>query len=303
MEQAKVSDDQLASVLNGDLDPLLIFVGAALYVFTNWIYLIQAGLFSAILSAFLIEARRGLQPDPQTMTNTLLAELLQAQHNSTSVIPIPPPFQPASSVLWVNALWFTSLISSLMSALGASLAKGWVAQYVSVTSGTTWQDVSLRHHRFIGITRWHLKVIIQSLPLLIHIAFFLFAVGLVIVLMGNNITIGVIVLVWVAIITVLYIGSTLHPAFSPDSPFRMPVSDLLPRFTRPSQRSRRRSLSVIANDVLKAQALTWLLAESPKETVIDECIKAIHTLPPDIREFVDGHAISHFHGYVNGLMR
>lgn len=283
MEQAKISDDQLASVLNGDLDPLLIF----------------AGLFSAILSAFLIELRRSLHEDYQKTTSILLAELLQIQHNSTSTIPVQPPFQPLSSVVWVNGFWFSSLIFSLMSALGASLAKGWVAQYVSVTSGTTWQDVSLRHHRFIGITRWHLKMIVQSLPILIHVAFFLFATGLVIILFRDNKVIGAVILSFVGIIAVLYIGSTLHPVFSPDSPFRMPVSDFLPRYTRPSRRSRRWSHSVpsvIANDVLKVQSLAWLLAESPKEMVIDECIKAIDTLPPDIREFAEANAVSRFPG-------
>jgi Family of unknown function (DUF6535) len=186
----------------------------------------------------------------------------------------------------------------LISALGASLAKGWVAQYVSVTSGTTWQDVSLQHYRFVGITRWHLRVIIQCLPLLIHIAFFLFAVGLVIVLIDVNMAIGVMTLSFTIIITALYIASTVHPVFSHDSPFRMPISDLLPRFDRPSQRSRRRSMSVVANEVLKAQALTWLLAESPKETVIDECIKAIHTLPTEVREHLNENALNHFPGYI-----
>ena len=253
-------------------------------------------MFSAILSAFLIEVRRGLQEDLQEITNVLLNELvLLAQHNSTGNLPgTQTPYKPPPSVLWVNGLWFSSLIFSLMGALGASLAKGWVAQYVSVANGTTWQDVSLRHHRFIGITRWHLRIIIQSLPVLIHIAFFLFAIGLVILLLGDCKLIGAITLALVVAIVAIYIGSTLHPVFSPDSPFRMPVSDFLPRYARRSTQSRRRSLSVFENDAMKARALAWLLAESPKETVIDECIKAIGTLPIKAREFAEGNQCNRY---------
>ncbi|KAF7344848.1 hypothetical protein MVEN_01646500 [Mycena venus] len=65
MDRAKIFDDNLANLFNSDLDPLLIF----------------AGLFSAILSAFLIEIRKGLQEDLQTITNNLLMTLIENQRN------------------------------------------------------------------------------------------------------------------------------------------------------------------------------------------------------------------------------
>ncbi|KAJ7938580.1 hypothetical protein B0H13DRAFT_1578879, partial [Mycena leptocephala] len=167
MEQAKKSDDDMASMFNSDLDPLLIF----------------AGLFSGILTAFLIEIRKGLQEDLQVTTNTLLTVLIENQHNvSNGQIPLSTPFQPTSSSRWVNGLWFTSLMFSLMSALGASLAKGWIAQFSSAGFGSLWVDASKHSRRLRGIRRWHLKLIIQCLPILIHIAFFLFSAGLVILL-------------------------------------------------------------------------------------------------------------------------
>ncbi|KAJ7611077.1 hypothetical protein DFH06DRAFT_1016365, partial [Mycena polygramma] len=167
MDQAKISDDNLATTFNNDLDPLLIF----------------AGLFSAILSAFLIEIRKGLQEDLQTITNTLLTVLIENQRNVTaSLAPMAPSFTQSSSSRWVNGLWFSSLMFSLMSALGASLAKGWITQFSSSVSGASWSDDSLHCRRFGGLRRWHLKLIIECLPILIHIAFFLFSLGLVIFL-------------------------------------------------------------------------------------------------------------------------
>ncbi|KAJ7923447.1 hypothetical protein B0H13DRAFT_1602565, partial [Mycena leptocephala] len=216
MDQAKIFDDNLANLFNNDLDPLLIF----------------AGLFSAILSAFLIEVRKGLQEDLQSVTNNLLVIFIQNQHNVTSPqTSFATTFKPTSSSRWVNGLWFSSLMFSLMSALGASLAKGWITQFSASVSGSSWGDASLHCQRVGGLRRWRLKLIIQCLPILIHIAFFLFSVGLVILLFQDDLAIGVVICILTGLILVLYIGtrSSIHPAFSSDSPFRTPVSGMVRR--------------------------------------------------------------------------
>ncbi|PVF92528.1 hypothetical protein CPB86DRAFT_673270, partial [Serendipita vermifera] len=114
MNQAKISDEELSKILNSDLDSLLIF----------------AGLFSAILSAFLIEVRKGLQEDLQSRTNDLLLTIIRFQQNPNSPVTFESSsFAPTLATIRINAFWFLSLILSLLSALGASLAKGWVMQY------------------------------------------------------------------------------------------------------------------------------------------------------------------------------
>lgn len=178
----------------------------------------------------------------------------------------------------MNGLLFSSLIFSLMSALGASLAKGWVTQYASPVSGTNWHDAFLRHRRFTGIQHWHLKGIIHCLPILIHIAFFLFAVGITILLFQNDVAIGGVIISLVAIITVLYIGSTIHPVYFPDSPFRTPVSSLIAWFFNRG-RITSQTLQLQDDDVAKAQALGWLLIESADSQVIQGCVQAIAGLP------------------------
>ncbi|KAJ7191404.1 hypothetical protein GGX14DRAFT_381186, partial [Mycena pura] len=165
MDVAKSFDKYWADVFNNDLDSLLIF----------------AGLFSAILSAFLIEIRKGLQEDLQNVTNTLLTALVQKQNVDNSQLPSTSMFVPSLPTRWINGLWFTSLIFSLVSALGASVAKGWVTQF-STLSGSSWDDASIHCRRLRGIQRWHLGLIIRALPVLLHIAFFLFGSGLVILL-------------------------------------------------------------------------------------------------------------------------
>ncbi|KAJ6616742.1 armadillo-type protein [Mycena sp. CBHHK59/15] len=264
MDQAKISDDNLANIFNSDLDPLLIF----------------AGLFSAILSAFLIEIRKGLQEDLQNITNTLLTVLIENQHNATGPrIPSSTRFEPSSSSRWVNGLWFLSLMFSLMSALGASLAKGWVTQFSSAVSGSSWGDAAVHCSRFRGLKRWHLKLIIQSLPILIHIAFFFFSVGLVILVFQDDTAIGVVILVLTVLIVLLYIGSSIHPAYSSDSPFRTPVSGMIRRLLSGSWRLDEFAAFPARKDAQKAQALTWLLTESPNVGTINAAIRAMAGLP------------------------
>ncbi|KAJ6587838.1 hypothetical protein B0H10DRAFT_1634221, partial [Mycena sp. CBHHK59/15] len=107
-DQATIEDEKLAKILNSDLDPLLLF----------------AGLFSAILSAFLIKVRKGLQEDLQDKANQLLTALVENQHNSGT-----KSFKSTSTSHWVNGLWFSSLMLSLISALGGTLAKGWITDF------------------------------------------------------------------------------------------------------------------------------------------------------------------------------
>jgi Family of unknown function (DUF6535) len=46
------------------------------------------------------------------------------------------PFSPPRSAVWVNSLWFLSLVISLTSVLQATLLLQWANQYVTVTQST-----------------------------------------------------------------------------------------------------------------------------------------------------------------------
>ncbi|KAJ7748658.1 hypothetical protein B0H16DRAFT_1725476 [Mycena metata] len=268
MDQAKISDDNLSNIFNSDLDPLLIF----------------AGLFSAILSAFLIDVRKGLEQDLQSITNTLLTILIENQHNTTgNQISPPSHFTPSSSSRWVNGLWFSSLIFSLMSALGASLAKGWLTQFSAIASGSRWNDVGVHCNRFRGVRRWHLTLIIECLPILIHIAFFLFSIGLIILVFQDDTAIGAVILVLTALVAFLYIGSSLHPAYSSDSPFRTPLSGIISSLLKHGWQAEQFSPFSDREDVQKAQALAWLLQASPPvDDVMRPIIQAIAGLPATV---------------------
>ncbi|KDR73201.1 hypothetical protein GALMADRAFT_29726, partial [Galerina marginata CBS 339.88] len=113
LELTKSKGEELMRIWNSDLDTILIF----------------AGLFSAILTAFLIETRKSLQPDTQVMTNMLIQQVIQQLSSKPNPQLVASSqathFRAPSPLVWVNGLWFVSLTFSLAGAFGTILAKGW----------------------------------------------------------------------------------------------------------------------------------------------------------------------------------
>ncbi|KAI0795306.1 hypothetical protein BC629DRAFT_1286980, partial [Irpex lacteus] len=88
-----------------------------------------AGLFSAVLTAFLVESYQRLLPDTasqmlatSSQTLAVMQQISLQLSNSTyqplDIIPNATfiAFQPSSADIRVNVLWFASLIFSLMTA-------------------------------------------------------------------------------------------------------------------------------------------------------------------------------------------
>ncbi|KAJ7271189.1 hypothetical protein C8J57DRAFT_1508143 [Mycena rebaudengoi] len=99
---------------------------------TACIYL-WAGLFSASLTAFLIESYKTLSPDSGDSTVQLLTQIsLQLAASANSSISVAPPilFTPPPSALVCNALWFIGLGLSLSSALIATLLDQWARDFL-----------------------------------------------------------------------------------------------------------------------------------------------------------------------------
>ncbi|EKM53489.1 uncharacterized protein PHACADRAFT_59286, partial [Phanerochaete carnosa HHB-10118-sp] len=103
-----------------DIDTLLVF----------------AGLFSAVLTAFLIESYSSLQPDTESEIVFLLRHSLAQNYtisgsflNTTAPFPGAMPFETPLWALRVNGLWFASLICSLATASFGMLVKQWLREY------------------------------------------------------------------------------------------------------------------------------------------------------------------------------
>ena len=86
----------------------------------------QAGLFSAVASAFIIDVNSRLQPDPNDQTAALLRVLIYKIDNTTfgnDVPALPQWTGPPRMIVDVQAILFASLAASLLSAFLAMLGK------------------------------------------------------------------------------------------------------------------------------------------------------------------------------------
>ncbi|KAJ6602984.1 hypothetical protein B0H10DRAFT_1822835 [Mycena sp. CBHHK59/15] len=96
--------------------------------------LLFAGLFSASLTAFIIESYQTLSPDTGAATVILLAQISQqlvaSANGSALVVSQPAPFDPPATAVVCNALWFISLGLSLRCALVATLLEQWARDYL-----------------------------------------------------------------------------------------------------------------------------------------------------------------------------
>ena len=92
---------------------------------------LKAGLFSAVVTAFIIESYKGLKQDPGDVANDLLLRILaQLEGNTNGTTPTQsltiPTFTPSTSAVRVNILWFLSLIFSLATVLIGIIALQWL---------------------------------------------------------------------------------------------------------------------------------------------------------------------------------
>ncbi|VDC05241.1 unnamed protein product [Peniophora sp. CBMAI 1063] len=161
------------------------------------------GLFAATVAAFVIESYKSLSPDTGAQTVALLAQLVAAT-NATTIIPateiLSEPFQVPETAVIVNALWFLSLVISLVCALLATLIQEWTRDYLR---GTQWRTMSTTISQYaykhiyirMGVERYRLDRVASVIVGLMHLAVVLFLVGLAIFLFPIHFTTAMVVAV------------------------------------------------------------------------------------------------------------
>jgi hypothetical protein len=187
---------------------------------------VQASLFSAILTAFIIEVYKGLQKDDPVATSAqlLLRITMQLDNSTQHPIPLPGGISPSATIIAVNMLWFSGLILSLFTALVGILVKQWLHVYAKWPEREKPKDtVKLRHMYQEGFFRWYVPEIIGLLPVLLQIALLLFAVGLVTYMWTLNSAIAGVLTVLVLAMIILAIASIALPFFWADCPYKSPI--------------------------------------------------------------------------------
>ncbi|KAJ3509696.1 hypothetical protein NLJ89_g5081 [Agrocybe chaxingu] len=221
LSKSEKYDRTMAQNWKGDMDSILIF----------------AGLFSASVTAFIIESYKTLNPDPSDATVLLLSQISQQlgslSTNTSSILGSPPllildqdNFSPPISALICNILWFLSLGFSLVSALSATLVEQWTRHYLqSSHSKPTPQDrARISAYLYQGVEKYRMAAIVETIPLLLHISLFLFFAGLVAFLIPVNTGLEFLILVMLLVCCLLYVFITALPIFRLSSPYWTPLS-------------------------------------------------------------------------------
>jgi hypothetical protein len=204
---------------------------------------LQAGLFSAALTPFVLDSKQNLQVSPTDKIvyyleqhSTILSQISQQIASIAPQVSIPstppppfPPFSPSASDIRINAFWFMALTFSLSSALLAILVQQWVRDYMHVFQrySDPQKSARMRQYLYEGSERWYMPIAAEAVPGLLHVSLFLFFVGLADSTLNINTTIGVFTTVPIGICGLLYVFTTLAPVIYPQSPYQTSFSGVI----------------------------------------------------------------------------
>jgi hypothetical protein len=140
------------------------------------------------------------------------------------------PFEPSTSAIRVNVLWFASLIFSLVTASFGILVKQWLREYLAVENPSPQARLRIRHFRYPELVRWNVFEIASILPLLQQIALALFFVGLCYFTESVHESVGHTSLPLVAAWAFCFSTVTLLPVFFPRCPYKTTLLKRLLQF-------------------------------------------------------------------------
>jgi hypothetical protein len=139
----------------------------------------------------------------------------------------PPPFSPPRYAIWVNSLWFLSLVISLSCALLATSLHQWARRYIRLTQPARCSpEKRARIRAFFaeGVDKMHIPWAVEGLPTLLHLSLFLFFGGLVIFLFNVDREVFTCVMLWIGLFSIVYGFITLLPLVRHNSPYYAPPS-------------------------------------------------------------------------------
>ncbi|KAJ7434865.1 hypothetical protein FB451DRAFT_1310698 [Mycena latifolia] len=195
--------------------------------------LIFAGLFSASLTAFIIESYKTLNPDSGQTTVILLAQISQqlaaAANGSVLEAPVAPPFVPSTAALVCNALWFASLGLSLSCALIATLLEQWARDFLHKADMRSAPLIRARilSYLYYGLKRFNMHTVVELIPLLLHASLLLFFAGLVAFLLDVNTPIMIVAAAFLLLFAGVYSIITILPLRYLECPYRTPLSNTI----------------------------------------------------------------------------
>src|SRR5258706_3688735 len=182
---------------------------------------LQARLFAAVLTAFLLFTITKLQADNGDISKDILLHISLQLSNSSVPAFVEPQFFVDSHWAVVNALLFTSLTLVLVDAYLAVLTRGWLRDFDRgwKSSSVPEERARKREMRLQGLKRWKLHWVVALLPQLIQASLALFLISLVLILINLYRPIAYPTLGILAAGGCVYLSTTLVSTVDANAPF------------------------------------------------------------------------------------
>jgi hypothetical protein len=220
----------------------------------------QAGLFSAVSSAFVIDVQSNLQPDATERSEAYLRAILLSLNRSIvpGEIPTAPPAWngPPTEIITTSNLLYASLLMSLLAAFVAMLGKQWLNRYLRHAGGSMIERCGDRQRKLNGLEKWPFRLFIESLPIMLQIALLLLSCGLSRYVWSVNISVARVVISFTVLGVVFYVGIVIAGASSYECPFQTPASTAL-RALRGKSTTRRLLASLSPPSIISFICVTW----------------------------------------------
>lgn len=176
----------------------------------------QAGLFSAVVTAFVIDSYKNLQPDPNDTIISLLSHMALRQDDPQNVtgipaLALPAPFSPTQPAIRINTYWFLSLVLSLTAVLFGIISLQWLREHQHYHGITSKQAYAIFQMRAEAFQKWYVPQLFASLPLILQGALILFFVGVIDFLVSLDHKVAAPVILVIAITFFFLVGTTLLP--------------------------------------------------------------------------------------------
>ncbi|KAH8983787.1 hypothetical protein EDB86DRAFT_2811198, partial [Lactarius hatsudake] len=214
--RAQEFDDENVENWKGGADSILVFTG----------------IFSATVATFIAMSYPTLKQDPNDTTHSLLIKISQqlAHLNGTNGTITPASLSDQSSfalsgwVVFVNSVWFLSLVLSLTCALIATLLQQWARRYLQMIrrNHPPHDRAHIREYFSRGARRFRIFALVEALPFLLLISVLLFFAGLVAFAFLSNRTAACFTAAIVGFCVLSYIALTLLPLKYHDCPYHTP---------------------------------------------------------------------------------
>ena len=144
--------------------------------------------------------------------------------------PLAPVSNVPIGVVRAQSILFASLAVTLFVAFVTVLGKQWILYY---TQGTTWGNIvdrgKERQEKLVGLQKWGLHPVMESLPVMLQFALLLFGIALVVYLWDFDISAAEVVLAVTSFGFIFYVCITIIATTWRDFPFQTPLSILLPK--------------------------------------------------------------------------